>query len=94
MVIGTPIPDSVVQLSRPKKDLLTGACPPVSVPLRSIQIDLSGVSASLHIIDHTSMDTPDLVPASGLENTVQAFAKMIDEVDATEMREVRGDLYP
>ena len=40
------------------------------------------------------MDTPDLVPASGLENTVQAFAKMIDEVDATEMREVRGDLYP
>ncbi len=56
------------------------------------------VAPSLHIIDHTfyhtSMDVPDLVPASGLQNTVQAFAKMIDEVDAMEMREVRGELYP
>ena len=57
-----------------------------------------GVAPSLHIIDHTfyhtTMDTPDLVPASGLQNTVQAFAKIIDEVDDMEMREVRGNLYP
>ena len=56
------------------------------------------VAPSLHIIDHTfyhtSMDTPDLVPAAGLQNTVQAFAKIIREVDAMEMREIRGELYP
>ncbi len=56
------------------------------------------VAPSLHIIDHTfyhtSMDTPDLVPAAGLQNTVQAFAKIIDEVDTMEMREIRGELYP
>lgn len=39
------------------------------------------------------MNTPDLVPASGLQNTVQAFAKMIDEVDARDTSEVRGGLY-
>ena len=56
------------------------------------------VAPSLHIIDHTfyhtTMDTPELVPASGLQNTVQAFAKIIDEVDSMEMREIRGELYP
>jgi len=56
------------------------------------------LAPSLHIIDHTfyhtSMDTPELVPASGLQNTVQAFAKIIDEVNRMSMREVRGDLYP
>ena len=56
------------------------------------------LAPSLHIIDHTfyhtSMDTPALVPASGLQNTTQAFAKIIDEVNRMEMSEVRGDLYP
>lgn len=56
------------------------------------------VAPSLHIIDHTfyhtSMDTPDLVPASGLQNTVQAFAKIIDEVNRMDMRDIRGNLYP
>jgi hypothetical protein len=56
------------------------------------------VAPSIHIIDHTfyhtSMDTPALVPASGLQSSVQAFAKIIDEVNEMDMREVRGDLYP
>lgn len=56
------------------------------------------VAPSLHIIDHTfyhtSMDTPELVPATGLQNTVQAFAKIIDEVNRMDMAEIRGDLYP
>jgi hypothetical protein len=40
------------------------------------------------------MDTPALVPASGLQSSVQAFAKIIDEVNEMDMRDVRGDLYP
>lgn len=56
------------------------------------------VAPSLHIIDHTfyhtSMDTPELVPASGLESSVQAFAKIIDEVNRMDMRDIRGNLYP
>jgi hypothetical protein len=56
------------------------------------------VAPSIHIIDHTfyhtSMDTPDLVPATGLQSAVQAFAKIIDEVNRMDMREVRGDAYP
>ncbi|HSH76509.1 MAG TPA: M28 family peptidase, partial [Longimicrobiales bacterium] len=56
------------------------------------------VAPSLHIIDHTfyhtTMDTPELVPASGLQNTVQAFAKIIDEVNRMDMRDIRGAQYP
>jgi hypothetical protein len=56
------------------------------------------VAPSIHIIDHTfyhtSMDTPDLVPATGLQSSVQAFAKIIDEVNRMDMRVVRGDRYP
>lgn len=56
------------------------------------------VAPSLHIIDHTfyhtSMDTPALVPAAGLQNTVQAFAKIIDMVDDMDMEDIRGDVYP
>ena len=39
------------------------------------------------------MDTPALVPASGLQSTVQAFAEIIDEVDDMDMEDIRGDLY-
>jgi hypothetical protein len=56
-----------------------------------------GATPSLHIIDHafyhTSMDTPNLVPASGIQNSVQALAKIIDEVDDLQIRKVRGNLY-
>ena len=56
------------------------------------------VASSLHIIDHTfyhtSLDTPDLVPASGLQNTVWAFAKVIDEVNRLDMEEIMSDAYP
>lgn len=56
------------------------------------------MAPSLHIIDHnfdhTSVDTPDLVPAAGFQDTVQASAKIIEAVDAVEMSEIRGDLYP
>ena len=55
------------------------------------------VAPSIHIIDHTfyhtSMDTPDLVPAAGLQSSVQAFAKIVDEVNRMDMRDVRGDAY-
>ena len=50
---------------------------------------------SLHIIyhnfHHTSVDTPDLVPA-GFQETVQAIAKIIEDVDAVEMSGIRGHL--
>lgn len=56
------------------------------------------VAPSLHIIDqifyHTSMDTAELVPASGLQSATQAFAKIIDEVNQLDMVNLRDNLYP
>jgi hypothetical protein len=56
------------------------------------------VAPSLHIIDHvfyhTSMDTAELVPASGLQSAVQAFAKIIDEVNQMDLDDLKADLYP
>ena len=44
------------------------------------------VAPTLHIIDqtchHITMDTAELVPASGLQSATQAFAKIIDGVNA------------
>ncbi len=53
---------------------------------------------SLHIVEHnfycTWVDTPDLVPAAGFQETGQAIAKIIEEVGAVGVSEIRGDRYP
>jgi len=49
---------------------------------------------SFHIIDHTvyhtDMDTAAAVPAYGLEQSARAFAKIVDEVNTVDIRELRG----
>jgi Peptidase family M28 len=51
---------------------------------------------SVHIIDHaiyhTDLDTPDLVPEPGLEAVVRAFAKIIDEANKLDLKELRAGL--
>ena len=53
---------------------------------------------SFHIIDHvvyhTSLDTPELVPASGLERSTRAFAAAIDRVNGMTMTQLRGKAFP
>ncbi len=44
-----------------------------------------------HIIYHTSLDIPELVPASGLARSTRAFAAAIDRVNGMTMGELRGD---
>jgi hypothetical protein len=49
---------------------------------------------SFHIIDHTvyhtDMDTLNAVPAAGLEQSAHVFAKIIDDVNKVEMRDLLG----
>ena len=49
---------------------------------------------SFHIIDHTvyhtDMDTLSAVPAYGLEQSARAFAKIIDQVNMVDLRDLRG----
>ena len=49
---------------------------------------------SVHIIDHaiyhTDLDTADKVPESGLEAAVRAFAKIIDEVNTVELKNLKA----
>jgi hypothetical protein len=47
-----------------------------------------------HVIYHTSLDTPDLVPASGLERTTRAFAAALDRANRMTMQELRGENFP
>jgi hypothetical protein len=47
-----------------------------------------------HVIYHTSLDTPDLVPASGLERTTRAFAAALDRANAMTMAQLRGETFP
>ena len=47
-----------------------------------------------HIIYHTSLDIPELVPATGLARSTRAFAATIDRVNTMTMRELRGDSWP
>ena len=47
-----------------------------------------------HVIYHTSLDTPDLVPASGLERTTRAFAAALDRANKMTMAQLRGDSFP
>ena len=49
---------------------------------------------SFHIIDHTvyhtDMDNAAAVPAYGLEQSARAFAKIIDQVNTVDIRDLRG----
>jgi peptidase M28-like protein len=49
---------------------------------------------SVHIIDHaiyhTDLDTADKVPEPGLEAAVRAFAKIIDEVNTVELKNLKA----
>ena len=43
-----------------------------------------------HVIYHTSLDTPELVPAVGLGWSERAFLKIIDETNKMNMAQIRG----
>jgi hypothetical protein len=43
---------------------------------------------------HTTADTPDLIPAEGLERTARAFAYFLDKVDATPRVELERGAQP
>jgi Peptidase family M28 len=47
-----------------------------------------------HILYHTSLDTPEMVPAEGMQRSVRAFASIIDHVNAMSMAQVRGPNFP
>jgi hypothetical protein len=55
---------------------------------------VSPYAPSFHIIDHviyhTSLDTPELVPAVGLGWSERAFLKIIDETNRMTMAQIRG----
>ena len=47
-----------------------------------------------HVIYHTSLDTPDLVPATGLERSTRAFAAALDRANKMTLRQLRGPTFP
>ena len=47
-----------------------------------------------HVIYHTSLDTPDLVPAEGMSRSIRAFASIIDHVNKMTMAQLRGPNFP
>ena len=47
-----------------------------------------------HVIYHTSLDVPELVPATGLERATRAFAAAIDRVNKMTMAQLRGENFP
>ena len=47
-----------------------------------------------HVVYHTSLDTPELVPAEGMQRSVRAFAAIIDHVNAMTMAQLRGPVFP
>jgi hypothetical protein len=47
-----------------------------------------------HVIYHTSLDAPELVPATGLERATRAFAAIVDRVNRMSMTELRGVSFP
>jgi hypothetical protein len=55
---------------------------------------VSSHAPSFHIIDHviyhTTIDTPEFVPAVGLANAERAFLKVIDATNAMTMAQIRG----
>jgi hypothetical protein len=47
-----------------------------------------------HVIYHTSLDTPELVPATGLERATRAFAAALDRANKMTMQQLRGSSFP
>jgi hypothetical protein len=46
------------------------------------------------LLYHIDTDTPDIVPATGLEAAARAYAKMIDEVNRLDREELMGKPVP
>jgi hypothetical protein len=57
--------------------------------LSQVYTDAPSVHIIDHIFYHTDMDTPELVPESGLESGVRAYAKIIDEVNKLDIAALR-----
>jgi hypothetical protein len=47
-----------------------------------------------HVIYHTTLDVPELIPASGLERATRAFAAVLDRANEMTMEELRGPDFP
>ena len=47
-----------------------------------------------HVIYHTSLDVPELVPASGLQRSTRAFVAALDRVNRMTMTQLRGTNFP
>jgi hypothetical protein len=47
-----------------------------------------------HVIYHTSLDVPELVPSSGLERATRAFAAALDRSSAMTLHQLRGAAFP
>jgi hypothetical protein len=47
-----------------------------------------------HVIYHTSLDVPELVPATGLERSTRAFAAILDRANGMTMGQLRGANFP
>jgi len=56
---------------------------------------LRGIAPGFHaladILYHTEMDIPELVPEAGIEATVRAYAKIIDDVNRVELDRLKAD---
>ena len=57
-----------------------------------------GLAPSFHIINHvlyhTSLDTPEMVPTEGMVRSTRAFASIIDHVNRMTLEELRGPDFP
>lgn len=47
-----------------------------------------------HVVYHTSLDTPELVPAEGMSRSVRVFASIIDKVNEMTLEQLRGPNFP
>lgn len=47
-----------------------------------------------HILYHTSLDTPEMVPLDGMLRSVRSFASIIDQVNTMTMDQIRGVQFP
>jgi len=43
-----------------------------------------------HVIYHTTLDIPELVPAEGLERSTRTFLDIIQQAEAWTLEELRG----
>ena len=78
-------------------DLVTGTLRDFGVSLYTVmdgRPKLTSQAPGFHIIDHviyhTTLDTPDLVPAEGLARATRAFLSVIDEVNEMTLTELRA----